>query len=473
MTDVDQFSLDGGGTSTFVEEDSKTTQQGGSDDQKYWQVEVEHPGPGTYVAGARTDPQNYNSYLRLGTAAASPANNEGLDLQSYVASFYDDDRWTNANGAATNNLSAANRTAESGILYSKGGWRSHTEGNRVDTTRGDKVEVVRGNYQMVVLGRQDSAGNSSRYEASGGHFSRDDQNMTPGAIYEISYYTDSTFGSTWTTIEETVNGHHVSRYHGDVLEEYYGKEIKTYVGDDSGGTIPTGNRSSSGGAGNADKRLKWLSPDGTQNKINPKIEEHVWAKSLKMREHYGSTTGDWKVVYKLTQDDDGTVEEWKGKYKEDWNADNNSYTSDVYNVTVYEESIKAQGAIVATRLAGGTITDTDSSSTIHSFSLALVEQTAITTGIINNDTTLAGLNLDITVAGLNIGLVAAGLNLDTNLSKMAINFTKAALYADITKAGVISEMTVASVRHKSFTGAVAVNNVNSTRITKALLNLFF
>jgi hypothetical protein len=49
----------------------------------------------------------------------------------------------------------ANRLAETAVLHTKGGWRDHTDGNRITTTRGDKVEVIRGNYRMVILGRQD------------------------------------------------------------------------------------------------------------------------------------------------------------------------------------------------------------------------------------------------------------------------------------------------------------------------------
>ncbi len=42
------------------------------------------------------------------------------------------------------------------VLHGKGGWRDHTDGNRITTTRGDKVEVIRGNYKMVMLGRQEA-----------------------------------------------------------------------------------------------------------------------------------------------------------------------------------------------------------------------------------------------------------------------------------------------------------------------------
>jgi hypothetical protein len=49
------------------------------------------------------------------------------------------------------------RTLESSQLHTKGGWRDHSDGNRITTTRGDKVEVIRGNYKLIVLGRQDQS----------------------------------------------------------------------------------------------------------------------------------------------------------------------------------------------------------------------------------------------------------------------------------------------------------------------------
>src|SRR5262249_466463 len=60
------------------------------------------------------------------------------------------------------------RTAESAQLHLKGGWRDHSDGNRITTTRGDKVEVIRGNYKLLVLGRQDDPGNAAGWDVSGG-----------------------------------------------------------------------------------------------------------------------------------------------------------------------------------------------------------------------------------------------------------------------------------------------------------------
>jgi hypothetical protein len=115
-----------------------------------------------------------NSYLRLGTAsptaiAGTPDATLGEDLAVMVQGFNDDtrDRGSGANAAPaqafdpvfqaafTGDASIGQRRVESAILHSKGGWRDHTDGNRITTTRGDKIELVQGNYKLVVLGRQD------------------------------------------------------------------------------------------------------------------------------------------------------------------------------------------------------------------------------------------------------------------------------------------------------------------------------
>jgi hypothetical protein len=64
----------------------------------------------------------------------------------------------------------AKRRAESQMLLTRGGWRDHTDGNRVTTTRGDKIEVIQGNYKLLVLGRQDprQRGEVSGVDMSGG-----------------------------------------------------------------------------------------------------------------------------------------------------------------------------------------------------------------------------------------------------------------------------------------------------------------
>jgi hypothetical protein len=140
-----------------------------------------------------------NSYIRLGMAhsQAGPAvttgpspkqhgvrTDLGEDLASLVLGFTDDtrDRGSGRNAAPGAPVNAQHqdppqgddyRVGESARLHSKGGWRDHSDGNRITTTRGDKVEVIRGNYKLLVLGRQDDVANVAGQEFSGGQLDTD------------------------------------------------------------------------------------------------------------------------------------------------------------------------------------------------------------------------------------------------------------------------------------------------------------
>jgi hypothetical protein len=120
--------------------------------------------------------QQINSALCLGSVAGWPSGAQyGNDLAALVQGFTDDDRFSTGDNPPANQLLPAQTggpnggitpgsdyasshltttEAESAILHTKGGWRDHTEGNRITTTRGDKVEVIQGNYKLIVLGRR-------------------------------------------------------------------------------------------------------------------------------------------------------------------------------------------------------------------------------------------------------------------------------------------------------------------------------
>jgi hypothetical protein len=153
------------------------------------------------------DADRMGSYLRIGATepgitpgvantSAGTLDNTGEDLAAHVMAFTDDTRDRGGGpGDATHappdapidpfpastpagelpppatvpGVSGPNfRQKESSRLHTKGGWRDHSDGNRVTTTRGDKVEIIRGNYKMVVLGRTDNILNAQGREISGG-----------------------------------------------------------------------------------------------------------------------------------------------------------------------------------------------------------------------------------------------------------------------------------------------------------------
>ena len=78
----------------------------------------------------------------------------------------DDTAFLTTNDDPDHKLTRGGRTAESARLYARGGWRDHSDGNRISTTYGDKVEVVRGNYKMIVLGRHDILSDDTMGEAA-------------------------------------------------------------------------------------------------------------------------------------------------------------------------------------------------------------------------------------------------------------------------------------------------------------------
>lgn len=203
--------------------------------------------PNSAPGAPHTDPP-MTSYLRLGTASPSAATPTpyvpgvvvptGDDLAWLVEKFTDDARdrgagtgrandalpppQSGANGAAfptgSDGTTKDARAAESAQLHSRGGWRDHTDGNRISTTRGDKVEIIRGNYKLLVLGRQDPQSSAaasanaspdgldsfaSGVELSGGELDTDSGDLAAGFATNISYTwernSDGRFGWTQST----------------------------------------------------------------------------------------------------------------------------------------------------------------------------------------------------------------------------------------------------------------------------------
>lgn len=180
-----------------------------------------------------SDSDPMSSYLRLGAVKdvsiaglADAPKESGEDLASYVTSFIDDTR-VRAGCDATGEFSyidPAVHAAESAILHTKGGWRDHSDGNRITTTRGDKVEVIRGNYKMVVLSRTDREDDAIVTDFSGGHGADSPITFRPG--YENHIMWVPNYDGTWKVTETTVRGDVNSTYHGDTVDTYYGN-IKT------------------------------------------------------------------------------------------------------------------------------------------------------------------------------------------------------------------------------------------------------
>lgn len=143
--------------------------------------------------------------------------------------FIDD--WRVRSPDVGHGLSVEDRAKQSSVLHTRGGWRDHSDGNRITTTRwGDKIEIIRGNYKMVVLGRQDEVTEATGWDASGGHI-QDFGYTMPGASVTVDWEQDPYLG-VWHLKNTTENVRQSSRFAGTFKEEKWGEIFETFVGRD-------------------------------------------------------------------------------------------------------------------------------------------------------------------------------------------------------------------------------------------------
>ncbi|MBK8936194.1 MAG: hypothetical protein IPM79_00690 [Polyangiaceae bacterium] len=266
--------------------------------------------------------------------------------------FIDDDR--NRVAGVAHGLSKAERLAQSRVIHTRGGWRDHSDGNRITTTYGDKIEVIRGNYKRIVLGRQDEATSSAGWDVSG-QIIQDFAYMMPGAsvrVEESSNYKDASGNNVWhlqNTMENIVQSTNVA---GDFFEYKWGNKHYSYTGSEN----PTDKGPNSYPRQNPHILEKtWATKiegyTGSENKRIPEIYEETWATMVTSKE------------YITTKKEESTI---------------TTATSDT-TVTTLTETTKV-GAQVSTTFAG-----------------AVLDTTFVGA---QNSTTIAGALGDITIAGV-------------------------------------------------------------------------
>jgi hypothetical protein len=289
---------------------------------------------------ARSEADAMSSYLRLGAVkdlsiAANPGapRASGEDLAALVTTFIDD---TRVREGCPDYLPPSVRQEETAKLHIKGGWRDHSDGNRITTTRGDKVEVIKGNYRMLILGRQND---ESGWDVSGGHVG--ESGITFQGSSEIRWVQN--YDGTWKVTEETIKGDVYTMYMGDVKDEYWGN-LKT---SSTGSEAPS------------------------LEKPNPDIEDRTWAKSI------ASYTGSAALPVPAITD-----ETWAVAI---------SSTTNVTDMTSDTTAVNITDTTTATNITSSTtataVTDTTTAATMTS---------TTTAGMITNLTTV-GMNLDTTI----------------------------------------------------------------------------
>jgi hypothetical protein len=200
------------------------------------------------------------SYLRLGavpdpsiagSAGAPPSTGE--DLASKVTSFQDD---TRQRDGSPDFVSPGERQAETAKLHTKGGWRDHTDGNRITTTRGDKLEVIEGNFTQLILGRGEG---DAIWDMSGGHVYQNDSTFGGGTT--IAWVQD--YGGTWKITETTIKGQVDTTYVGDTIDRYYGKNKTSLTGSETPCAVSNG-----------------VPAEGVPHTYNPVIIDRTWAECM-------------------------------------------------------------------------------------------------------------------------------------------------------------------------------------------------
>lgn len=341
----------------------------------YETAETAHQAARQSYVAARTDLQEANdSYqaakqaLQEGVAGAFEAGRQttieaarldprkrlrGHDLAAQIVDFFDDER---KRGPFTD-LSVAERKAESRRLHTKGGWRDHSEGNRISTTRGDKVEVIQGNYRRLVMGRQYVADNGCLLDASGGLYR--DGDFAPGSVVLVEHSTIWT-GDTWLSVEETEHGNVVNKYHGNVQEVFYGEKVETITGSNGG---------------------SW--GDGGQA-FKPTVTDKSWIKSL---------TEECYVDEGITSTTEvtGTI-------------------SDTTKASMIRESTTASHSLHSTTHVGAGMVD------MTAVGAGIVEMTTVGASHIEMEAATTHIGLEL--SGLALDLFLGALKVDINVSKL-------------------------------------------------------
>lgn len=229
-------------------------------------------------------------------------------------------------------LTKDQRQAESARLYSRGGWRDHSDGNRITTTYGDKVEVIRGNYKMVILGRQDDPGEAMGWDVGGSHVTDYAPGTMPGATFWHEWVPDYQFldsdnvqrTGVWLLVNTTENVYQYARNAGNFREEKWGTLLETYIGsenpppnDSSGVPTKIATNASNGSKGHEPPArisgvcydypggtpAKWSTPPWEHDnkdviRANPHIIEKTWARRIDS--WTGSSNLDVGEIYEET-----------------------------------------------------------------------------------------------------------------------------------------------------------------------------
>jgi hypothetical protein len=390
-------------------------------------------------------------------------DNKDLSKIGNREAFFLDDVRTRAADLTTDpghGLTIAQRVRESARLYTRGGWRDHSDGNRISTTYGDKVEVVRGNYKMIVLGRQDDPGEAMGWEVGGSHIQDYAPGTMPGASMFLEWVPDYSIASgpdarsgVWLLVNTTENVYEYARKAGNFREETWGDVHEAYIGSENppDGTVntegawkgtdatpPTGLRAWAGSEGHHPPErlpgLKYDLPRDQLNRItpawehdnkdvvrsNPHIIEKTWARRIDS--WTGSSACPVPYISEKT-------------FADEINATTGSETERVNKIseeTWAEEVIEKTNVlktVTSITNVAGNITETTTAGTIvgHTGAAAVVD---ITTAV--------AIIFELSAAPIHVEVEAAAAHISVELSANLDAFFGAKFEFDLAKVGEMS-----------------------------------
>lgn len=331
---------------------------------------------------------------------------------------------------------AGTRLGETAQLHTRGGWRDHSDGNRITTTRGDKVEVIRGNYKLVVMGRQENLDNASGWDLSGGELRATTLNLGEFETTSVEWVEDD--GGRWRVVEKNQKGDSFSIYWGDVHEEFFGEIKSDVTGSETPGTYPP--------------RFPGVTPP---SKVNPKVIERTWAESIE-----GYTGSARLRIPSITE------ETWAEKTSELTDvsgntsgttrvAGNTSETTTVLGSTT--ETTTVAGATTETTTVGGVAMETTviAGASIGATAIGGVKIEATVVGGAMIEATAAAIKLDATATLLSVDLAATLLAIEVFLGKkIEINLL------DSTEIQLIGKTEISEMKHEI---SLMKNNIHENR----------
>lgn len=403
-------------------------------DGKFFKIEVpdyDGGGKGSYLRLGVSDPREAEvspiaerstvEHLKgLGTdlavmAAVSGLDHTGREDHVWESNFdgppvvFQDDRRDWGDYA---HLPPAAREAETARLFTKGGWRDHSDGNRITTTRGDKVEVIRGNYKLLVLGRQASldsdaaltGGEASGFDFSGGVTRGLGINLSEVDTTEVRYDEEG-----WWTTTKTHNGRTYDRFFGEQHSYFRGTSQ----------TSETGNEDCA--------------------EECPDITEKTWAGRIE------SYTGSFKRPVLLIKDETFAVE-----MIEVTNAVNIATTTQAVAII---DNVKAENLTTAAHYLNTQEATHVAMSAVTATVVDGLSSEAFSAGTVANQTNVVGPLQENVNAGSLVSLTTAGSALDVSLYATAgVGMVVSPALVDLTVSNVIECLlgTVTSLKAGNF-----------------------